>query len=379
MQLEKPLAMPATPARPSKPTVALLSEFLSRIDVARQTEATYRYGLQALAEFLAGSSAPSRGLEALVVPVSALREDTLSAFRHWLRHTRRVSRRTESTYLAAAARYVEWLDANGQLEGDITSSRMKLVLRNARGRRRVGYKTQPIKDAVPLIVDYYDRQPLPEPDGRRQRRQRLTLLRNRAIVHMLFATGLRAQELASLRRADCADGASDRVLITGKGEKERLVLLDAETQQAIRTYLRARDADASLAHAANARSTGTAAQSAPRRPRPLPGGADPLFVRHDRESAAPITTRTVWHLVSHAARALGLAGGVSPHDFRRFIATTLLSEGMPLESVQAFLGHESIVTTRTVYAHTWSEVLEDQVKTYRPTPAQALKRVRRTG
>jgi integrase len=46
----------------------------------------------------------------------------------------------------------------------------------------------------------------------------------------------------------------------------------------------------------------------------------------------------------------------------------------PLESVQAFLGHESIVTTRTVYAHTWSEVLDDQVQTYRPSPAQALRR-----
>ena len=54
----------------------------------------------------------------------------------------------------------------------------------------------------------------------------------------------------------------------------------------------------------------------------------------------------------------------------------MLSEGMPLESVQAFLGHESIVTTRTVYAHTWSEVLDDQVQTYRPSPAQAAKRAR---
>ena len=49
---------------------------------------------------------------------------------------------------------------------------------------------------------------------------------------------------------------------------------------------------------------------------------------------------------------------------------------MPLESVQAFLGHESIVTTRTVYAHTWSEVLDDQVKTYRPSPSQALRRAK---
>jgi site-specific recombinase XerD len=102
-----------------------------------------------------------------------------------------------------------------------------------------------------------------------------------------------------------------------------------------------------------------------------------LFIRHDRATAAAITTKTVWQIVSQAARALGLASKVSPHDFRRYIATTMLSEGMPLESVQAFLGHESIVTTRTVYAHTWTEVLDDQVQTYRPTPAQALKRAQR--
>jgi len=91
----------------------------------------------------------------------------------------------------------------------------------------------------------------------------------------------------------------------------------------------------------------------------------------------PITTKTVWQVVSQAARALGLETKISPHDFRRYIATAMLSEGMPLESVQSFLGHESIITTRTVYAHTRIEVLEDQVKTYRPSPAQALQRSQR--
>jgi integrase len=47
-----------------------------------------------------------------------------------------------------------------------------------------------------------------------------------------------------------------------------------------------------------------------------------------------------------------------------------------LESVQAFLGHESIVTTRTVYARTWNEVLEDHVATYRPSPAEAERAVK---
>jgi site-specific recombinase XerD len=279
-----------------------------------------------------------------------------------MRHERRYSRRTESTYLAGAVRFVEWLDANSLLPGSITSSRMRLILKDARGRRRVGYKTQPIKEAVPQVIAHYDQLPLPPPKTPRQTRQRLAILRNRALVHTLFATGLRAQELASLRRSDCADGESGKIRITGKGEKERIVMLNPEAQHAIRTYLKARDEYREGNRL-------EAVQSS--------GARDPLFIRHDRDRLTPITTKTVWQVVNQAARASGLETRVSPHDFRRYIATSLLSEGMPLESVQAFLGHESIVTTRTVYAHTWSEVLEDQIKTYRPSPAQALQRANR--
>ncbi|MEP7358438.1 MAG: tyrosine-type recombinase/integrase [Anaerolineales bacterium] len=344
---------------PQPTVVEHLDAFLAHIDVARKTETTYRYGLQAFAAFLADPLVASQPAPR-TVPASRLQDDSLAQFRHWMRHDRRLSRRTEGTYLAAAIRYVEWLDANSLLQGDITSSQMKLILRNARGRRRVGYKTQPIKESVPLIIQYYDQLPLASAAAPRGRRQRLSTLRNRAIVHTLFATGLRAQELASLRRADCDDGKGDKMLITGKGEKERLVMLNSEAQHAIRVYLQARDAD-------------RAAQA--KRPT-LPGKDEPLFIRHDREQLGTISTKTVWLLVSQAARALGLSTKISPHDFRRYMATTLLSEGMPLESVQAFLGHESIVTTRTVYAHTWSEVLDDQVKTYRPSPSQALRRAK---
>jgi integrase/recombinase XerD len=244
------------------------------------------------------------------------------------------------------------------------SARLKMLLREARGRRRVGYKTQPIKEAVPQILNYYASLPLPTPKTPRLRRQRLTTLRNRAIVQTLFASGMRAQELAGLRRSDCADGTADKIIITGKGEKERVVMLNTEAQAAIQNYLRARDDD---------RQTETSGH-----PNKLVvGKQDALFIRHDRDQITPVTTKTVWQVVNQAARALGLETNISPHDFRRYIATAMLSEGMPLESVQSFLGHESIVTTRTVYAHTRTEVLEDQVKTYRPSPTQALQRSQR--
>jgi len=342
----------------SRPTLAHAEKFFSSIDVAPRTDITYRGALLVFAEFLASNQPELPDLGAAgIVPLHLLQEDSLAKFRHWMRNERRYSRRTENTYLAGAVCFVEWLDANSLLPPGLTSSRMKLVLKDARGRRRVGYKTQPIKEAVPLILAHYDQFPLPSAKTPRGRRQKLSILRNRAIVHTLFATGLRAQELASLRRSDCADGNSDKILITGKGEKERVVMLNPEAREAIRVYLAARDEDRK--------------QSGAERPQ---GNRDPLFTRHDRDQVTPITTKTVWQVVNQAARAMGLETAISPHDFRRYIATSMLSEGMPLESVQAFLGHESIVTTRTVYAHTWNEVLEDQVKTYRPTPAQAIRR-----
>jgi site-specific recombinase XerD len=339
-----------------RPTLAHLDEFLTQIDIARKTETTYRYGLQTFAEFLATKS----NNHAAVVDTSRLGADSLTQYRHWMRHERGLSRRSEGTYMAAAIRYVEWLDANGLFKDDITSSKLKLNLRNSRGRRRVGYKTQPIKEAVPLILQFYDLAPLPSANTPRGRRQRLTVLRNRAIVHTLMGTGLRAQELASLRRSDCADGVAEKMLITGKGEKERFVVLNTEAKGAIKAYLLARDAD---------RNQGQ------KRPT-LPDTDEPLFIRHDRDRTAPMSTKTVWLVVSQAARKLGLSTRISPHDFRRYMATTLLSEGMPLESVQAFLGHESIVTTRTVYAHTRSEVLDDQLKSYRPRISDLLRRAR---
>lgn len=342
-----------------RPQPALLSEFLGHIDVARLTESAYRYALYTFAEFLLGPAAGESEPALRTADVILLREDTLSTFRHWMRHDQKLSQRSEGLYLAAAIRYVEWLDVGGHLPAGVTAARMKLVLRNARGRRRAGYKTKPIKESVPLIIAYFDEQKLASADTPRARQQRLATLRNRAICHTLFATGMRALELTSLRRSDCADGAATKILITGKGQKERLVSLNPEAQAAIRKYLRARDEDRA------SRPTARAARD------------EPLFVRHNREGDKAISTKTLWQIINGAAKALGLPSSVGPHDFRHYIATAMLSEGMPLESVQDFLGHESIVTTRTVYAHTWGEVLDDQVKTFRPSPAQAQRRARK--
>src|SRR5258708_34698931 len=78
--------------------------------------------------------------------------------------------------------------------------------------------------------------PLPSPEERGGVR-RLELLRDQALLLTLFCTGMRRDEVARLDRFDVQDGWGDRALITGKGEKERVVFFDEQTQAAIRAYL----------------------------------------------------------------------------------------------------------------------------------------------
>ena len=85
---------------------------------------------------------------------------------------------------------------------------------------------------------------------------------------------------------------------------------------------------------------------------------------------------SIWRIVKRAAKALGLSKTCSPHMFRHYRATQLLNEGMPLESVQAYLGHSSPQTTRVVYAHTQVAVLRDQLATFGLSPREATQRKR---
>jgi integrase len=136
--------------------------------------------------------------------------------------------------------------------------------------------------------------------------------------------------------------------------------MDTEAQAAIQAYLKARDEERNTV---------------------LDKSGEPLFIRHDRvpQKLHPITIKTVWKVVMDAVKGLKAAGfrlpaSISPHDFRRYIATYLLSEGMRLEVVQQFLGHASPETTRKAYAMTWDEVMDDQVATYRPALSEAAER-----
>jgi site-specific recombinase XerD len=244
------------------------------------------------------------------------------------------SRRTAAVYLSAVKRLLEWLDARGQLPQAFSLTQAEHRLTVHRGRRgRPGYRRRPVDDRVPQIVTYYDDLPLPLPDSPRECEQRLIILRNRALVHVLYATAARVSEMISLTRQQVRDGNADEVQIVGKGNKQRVLFLGSDAKAAIQAYLEERT---------------------DRNPW--------LFIPHNGRRPGHVGRTTVWYVVKEAALALGLDRATSPHTFRHYRATQLLNNGMPLESIQALLGHASITTTRTVYADTFTATLREQIE-----------------
>jgi integrase/recombinase XerD len=147
--------------------------------------------------------------------------------------------------------------------------------------------------------------------------------RDRAMLEVLYATGLRVSELVSLSVNDVR--LETRMLLArGKGSKERIVPLGAPAAEAVRAYL------------------------ATARPVLLRGRASKdLFVT---SRAGRMTRQGFWKLLGRHARAAGIRRRSSPHKLRHSFATHLLEGGADLRSVQAMLGHADVATTQ-IYTH----------------------------
>jgi len=309
--------------------LALIQTFLNSLTGASaNTIAAYRAGLTLFVEM---------GIE--------LNESCLQQFDVQL-NKRKFAKATCQLYITSLRRLLDYLDANEQLPAGFRRASAEAKLKAGLGKRgRSGYRHRVADPDLPRIVTFYDDEPEPMDDEKDGRRRRLELLRSRAIMHTLYASAGRVSEVASLTRAMVADGRASEVLITGKGNKQRMLLLTQEAQQKIREYCNARE-----------------------------DSFDALFISHRRGLGQPLSRVAIWQAVKKAAQVLGLSKITSPHSFRHFRATQLLNEGMPLESVQAYLGHSSPETTRKVYAHTHISVLRDQLNTYGLSPKEADKR-----
>ena len=163
-------------------------------------------------------------------------------------------------------------------------------------------------------------------------------LRDKAMLEMLYATGLRVSELVTLRLAQLNQDAGV-VRVMGKGGKERLVPVGEEALEWIQRYL------------SNARSDIL-----------LGRGADALFVT---ARAGPMTRQAFWHLIRRYARQAGIRNGISPHTLRHAFATHLLNHGADLRVVQMLLGHADISTTQ-IYTHVARERLKQLHEKHHP-------------
>lgn len=154
-------------------------------------------------------------------------------------------------------------------------------------------------------------------------------IRDRAILELLFSTGLRVSELCSLDSD--IDLSRDEMSIRGKGEKIRVVFLSDSAKKAVADYLKARK-----------------------------DMEEALFVNYGRGKQKPgrLTPRAVEMLVKYYAIKAGITKKVTPHVIRHSFATDLLENGADLRSVQALLGHANIQTTQ-VYTHVTDKHLRD--------------------
>jgi len=150
-------------------------------------------------------------------------------------------------------------------------------------------------------------------------------LRDRTMLEVLYATGLRVSELVNLTRGD-VNLSIGFVRCVGKGHKERIVPLGSVAIGWVRHYLDARDDDA---------------------PALFPG-----------QRRRPITRAACWEIIKRLAKKAGILKDISPHTLRHSFATHLLERGADLRAIQEMLGHRSITTTQ-IYTHVSTDFLRE--------------------
>ncbi len=181
----------------------------------------------------------------------------------------------------------------------------------------------------------------------------IVALRDKAILEVLFSTGLRVSELAALKRTQI-NSKKEEFTVRGKGSKLRVVFMSPSARQWLKKYLDER------------RDMG-----------------EWLFVRHDRarngkhktenvkqgsavydsRPTESLTPRSIQRTVEKYARAAGITKRITPHTLRHTFATDLLRNGADIRSVQALLGHSSITTTQ-VYTHVTDAQLKEVHKAF---------------
>lgn len=286
----KPTLPGATPAAADQAAIDRFADRLwAELGLAKNTLAGYRQDLLGYAGWLGSQSA---GL------ASANREHLQRYLAE--RTAARFSARSNARLLSSLRQFYRLQQRDGQLDAD------PMLLVDAPKLPRSLPKALAEKEVEALIA-----QPrIDTPLG----------LRDRAMIELMYATGLRVSELVDLRAAQ-VNLRQGLVRVVGKGGKERLVPLGEEAAEWLQRYVR------------------------DSRPALLKGGvADPLFVTARRGG---MTRQMFWTMIKRQAMSAGIPGSrVSPHVLRHSFATHLLNHGADLRALQMMLGHSSLTTTQ---------------------------------
>lgn len=285
-----------------RPQLALIDGFTSHLRLERHlstnTVAAYRTDLIHLATFLHRSS-------------SSLEDADHAILRRFLaqQHALGYARASIARRVGAIHTFYRWAVDDGTIAHDPS-----LLL----GRPKVANRLPTVLRAGEAadLVEGPDAEELDDP------LERAVVLRDRAILELLYGSGLRVSEVTALGRDDLdLDGA--RVLVRGKGSKERRVPVSDDAVAAVRVWL------------------------TDGRPQMAAGPDGPLFWNRRRK---PMSPRDVRAMVGGYAGSLLPGRRIGPHTLRHSYATHLLEGGADIRAVQELLGHSSVATTQR-YTH----------------------------
>lgn len=290
----------------------LITDFLEYLEVERgrseRTIRNYDFYLRRFADF-AKHPDPYK-----------ITDDLVHKFRLWLnravegRETATLKKSTQNYHLIALRSFLKYLARK-----DVPSLAPEKIELAKQEMRQVEF----------LEGDELDRllvQPMKVSEG-------LVALRDRAILELLFSTGMRVSEVSKLK-IESINLSRDEFTVRGKGGKLRAVFLSSTAKDALKDYLgKRRDA------------------------------SPYLFVGHDRaktkrEPSEGLTPRSIQRLVEHYAKSAGITKHITPHTLRHTFATDLLLGGADIRSVQSLLGHASITTTQ-IYTHITNKQMKE--------------------
>jgi site-specific recombinase XerD len=242
--------------------------------------------------------------------VSEITDDIVRQYRLYLNRTA-IKKKTQNYYLIALRCFLKYLAKRGIKS--LPADRIELA--------KVGERQLDLISAEEL------ERLLVAPNG-----ADIKSLRDRAMLELLFSTGMRVSEMCGLNR-DMIDLKKGEFSVRGKGEKVRIVFLSGKAKLYLKEYLEKRGGDVSEAFFVNQR------------------------------NGERLTPRSVERIIARYAIKAGITKKVTPHVIRHCFATDLLESGADLRSVQALLGHSNITTTQ-IYTHVTDRQLKEVHKAF---------------